>query len=149
MISKCYKHFPAVCFFSLTKHAENQPQKYMKLISPFLLWLHSIFTVWIYFRLFNKPLRIFFFLETNYTGIDTNYMTFLSSHMGMDKMAWPKTTLIRLSNVTFNKINLIPPLTPCQAYRVHNGQKLLLQIKYSQIWNPSFSYPLTLVSDEH
>ena len=55
-----------------------------------------------------------FFLETNYTCIDTKYMTFLSSHMGMDKMAWPKTTLIRLTDVTFNKINLIAPSPPAK-----------------------------------
>ena len=62
MISKCYKHFPPICFFSLTIHAENQPQKYMTLISPFLfLWLHSILLYGFTLGYLINPLEFFFF----------------------------------------------------------------------------------------
>lgn len=114
MISKCYKHFPAVCFFSLTKHAENQPQKYMKLISPFLLWLHSIFTVWIYFRLFNKPLRIFFFWKLIILVLTPTTWLFSVAIWEWIKWLDPRQHWLDLAMLLLIKLTLFPPSPPAK-----------------------------------
>ena len=94
----------------------NSSLKY-SLCSPILSWIQ---------------LAIFFLDWKTWTCIDINYMNFLSSLLGMDKVALSKNTLtlIRLD------LAVIPPQGGLE--RVHNSHKLILQIKHLKLWSKFF-----------